>query len=87
MDVAARSGASRPSVWVWQQRFAEEGVAGLLRDKTRKPGKAPLPPVTIAKILALPCGDPPESRNPLDGSHGSQSRRRQSERRSAYLGG
>jgi transposase len=61
MDVAARSGASRPSVWRWQQRFAEEGVAGLLRDKTRKPGKAPLPPVTIAKILALPCGDPPKA--------------------------
>ena len=61
MDVAARSGASRPSVWRWQQRFAEEGVAGLLRDKTRKPGKAPLPSATIAKILALPCGEPPKA--------------------------
>ncbi len=61
LDVAARSGASRPSVWRWQQRFAEEGVAGLLRDKTRKPGKAPLPPATIAKVLALPCGDPPKA--------------------------
>jgi hypothetical protein len=37
LDVAARSGASRPSVWRWQQRFAEEGMAGLLRDKTRLP--------------------------------------------------
>jgi transposase len=61
MDVAARSGASRPSVWRWQQRFAEEGVAGLLRDKTRKPGKAPLPPATIAKVLALPCGEAPKA--------------------------
>ncbi len=61
MDVAARSGASRPSVWRWQQRFAQEGVAGLLRDKTRKPGKAPLPPATIAKVLALPCGEPPKA--------------------------
>ena len=59
--VAARSGTSRPSVWRWQQRFAEEGVDGLLRDKTRKPGKAPLPPPTIAKILALPCGKPPKA--------------------------
>ena len=28
-----------------QARFMAEAVAGLLRDKTRKPGKAPLPPV------------------------------------------
>jgi hypothetical protein len=26
----------------WQQRFAEAGVEGLLRDRTRKPGKAPI---------------------------------------------
>jgi transposase len=61
LDVAARSGASRPSVWRWQQRFAEEGVAGLLRDRTRKPGKAPLPPAIIARVLALPCGKPPKA--------------------------
>jgi transposase len=59
--VAARSGISRPSVWRWQQRFAEEGVDGLLRDKTRKPGKAPLPAATVAKILALPCREPPKA--------------------------
>jgi transposase len=61
LEVAARSGASRPSVWRWQQRFAEAGVPGLLRDKTRKPGKAPLPPATVAKVLALPCGKPPKA--------------------------
>jgi transposase len=61
LEVAARCGASRPSVWRWQQRFAEEGVDGLLRDKTRKPGKAPLPPATIARVLALPCGEPPKA--------------------------
>jgi transposase len=42
LDVAAVCDASRASVWRWQQRFAEEGVDGLLRDKTRKPGKMPL---------------------------------------------
>jgi len=30
-------------VWRWQRRFAEEGIDGLLRDKTRKPGKVPIP--------------------------------------------
>jgi transposase len=59
LSVARQTGASRPAVWRWQQRFAEEGVDGLLRDKTRKPGKPPLPAATVAKILALPCGEPP----------------------------
>ena len=39
LAVARRAGTSRPAVWRWQQRFAEAGVDGLLRDKTRKPGK------------------------------------------------
>ena len=37
-DVARQAGVSRPAVWRWQQRFAEDGVEGLLRDKTRPPG-------------------------------------------------
>ncbi len=60
LDIAERTGASRPSVWRWQRRFAEEGVEGLLRDKTRQPGRAPLSPRIIAKILALPCGPAPK---------------------------
>src|SRR5512132_3111165 len=59
LAVARRAGVSRPSVWRWQQRFAEAGVDGLLRDKTRKPGKAPLSAETVAKVLALPCAEPP----------------------------
>jgi len=35
LAVAGEAGVSRPSVWRWQQRFAEAGVDGLLRDKTR----------------------------------------------------
>jgi transposase len=57
--VAARLGVSRPMVWRWQQRFAEEGVDGLLRDKTREPGKAPLAAETVARVVALTCGEPP----------------------------
>lgn len=58
-EVARLAEASRPAVWRWQLRFAEEGVDGLLRDKTRPPGKQPLAPATVAKILALPCTEPP----------------------------
>ena len=38
-------------VWRWQQRFAEEGVDELLRDTTRKPGKAPIPAETVVFSL------------------------------------
>jgi hypothetical protein len=34
--VQQQVGISRPMVWRWQQRFAEEGVDGLLRDKMRR---------------------------------------------------
>jgi transposase len=59
LDVARRSGVSRPAVWRWQQRYAEHGIDGLLRDKTRKPGRPPLPLETVAKVLALPCSEAP----------------------------
>ena len=52
-QVAYRIGVSRPTVWRWQQRFAESGVDGLLRDKTRKPGKAPIAAETTARVVAL----------------------------------
>lgn len=54
--VAERVGVSRPMVWRWQQRFAEAGVDGLLRDKTRRPGKPPIVAETVARVVALTCG-------------------------------
>src|SRR4051812_41152927 len=57
--VARRAGVGRAAVWRWQRRYAEEGVDGLLRDKTRKPGTAPVPMTTVAKGLALTCAEPP----------------------------
>jgi len=57
--VAAQLGLSRPMVWRWQQRFAEEGADGLLRDKTRKPGKPPIPAEAVARVVAMTCAAPP----------------------------
>ena len=37
LEVARRAGVSRPAVWRWQQRFAEEGVAGLLHNNNCLP--------------------------------------------------
>ena len=59
LDVARRAGVSRPAVWRWQLRYAEAGAEALLRDKTRPPGKAPVPLSTVARIVALTCAEPP----------------------------
>ena len=59
-QIAAQLGVNRPMVWRWQQRFAEEGVDGLLRDKTRKPGKPPIPAETVERVVVLTCGKPPD---------------------------
>jgi hypothetical protein len=60
--VAAHAGVSRPTVWRWQQRYAEAGVEGLLRDRTRKPGKAPIAGETAARLVALTCTPPSPDR-------------------------
>ncbi len=58
-EIARRAGVSRPAVWRWQPRFAEEGVDGLLRDLTRPPGKPPLSAATVRRVVALVCSEPP----------------------------
>ncbi len=59
LEVAREAGVSRPAVWRWQRRFGEEGVEGLLHDKTRPPGTPPHPARTVAEVLALTCSEPP----------------------------
>src|SRR5580693_9304596 len=83
-QVAQRIAVSRPTVWRWQQRFAESGIEGLLRDKTRKPGKAPIAAETTAQVVALTCTKPssgshswppsPSSRNACAASAFARSR-------------
>ncbi len=45
-------------MWRWQARYAQAGVDGLLRDKTRSPGRAPVPTAAVPKVLALTCSEP-----------------------------
>src|SRR5271155_6228055 len=59
LEVARRVSISRPAVWRWQRRYAEAGVDGLLHDKTRPAGTAPLPRTTVAKVLAPTSAEPP----------------------------
>ena len=58
-EIMRRSGTSKPTVWHWQERFMAEGVAGLLRDKTRKPGTLPLPAATVERVVKLTQQPPP----------------------------
>jgi len=48
--VMRRTGKSKPCVWRWQERYTDEGVPGLLRDKTRPSRIAPL---SAEKKLAI----------------------------------
>jgi transposase len=58
-EIMRRSGKAKPVVWTWQARFMAEGVEGLLRDKTRKPGKPPLSTATVQRVVDLALGPPP----------------------------
>ena len=55
-EIMRRSGKSKPVVWRWQARFMAEGVEGLTRDKTRRPGKQPLPTGTVQRVVDLASG-------------------------------
>jgi hypothetical protein len=39
--------------------FMAEGVEGLTRDKTREPGKKPVPAATVQNVVGLALGPPP----------------------------
>jgi transposase len=49
-EIMRRTGKSKPCVWRWQERFVEEGVDGLMRDKTR-PSR--IPPLSEEVKLAV----------------------------------
>lgn len=60
LEIARQVGVSRPMVWRWQQRFAEEGLNGLLHDKTRPPGTAPVPQDEVRAVVERTLtGEPP----------------------------
>jgi transposase len=57
--IMQRTGKSKPCVWRWQERYIEEGVEGLLRDKSRPPGKKPLSAAIKRKVLAKTASQTP----------------------------
>ena len=59
MEIIRRTGQSKPTVWRWQKRFMEAGVEGLLRDKTRPPGKAPLAAAVVNQVVTKTATEKP----------------------------
>ena len=60
LEVARQAGVSRPMVWRWQQRFAEDGLDSLLRDKTRPPGTPATSQEDVQAVLERTLtGEPP----------------------------
>jgi transposase len=51
LAIMRRTGKSKPCVWRWQERYMEDGIEGLKRDKTRPSRKPPLSPETKVAVL------------------------------------
>jgi transposase len=66
--IMRETGKSKTCVWRWQERFAAEGVDGLLRDKTR-PSRIPkLDPSLAERVVALTMEAPPHEATHWTGS-------------------
>lgn len=61
------TGKSKPCVWRWQERYIEEGVDGLLRDKTRPSRIPPLSEATRLAVIAKTANE-----TPSDATHWSR---------------
>ena len=59
MAIMRATAKSKTAVWRWQERFCEEGVDGLLRDKTRPSRVKPFGPEVAERIVALTLAEPP----------------------------
>ncbi len=50
---------TKNTVWRWRDRFHEQGVDGLLHDKTRPPRIPPIEANRVQKVIDLTLGQPP----------------------------
>ena len=59
VEIMRRTGMSKPTVWRWQERYLDEGVPGLKRDKTRPSRVPPLPREIRLKVIAKTVQETP----------------------------
>jgi transposase len=58
-EIMRRTGKSKPCVWRWQERYLEEGIDGLRRDKTRPSRVAPLKQDVKLAVLKMTASETP----------------------------
>jgi transposase len=58
-EIMRRTGKAKTVIWRWQERFGNEGVAGLWRDKTRPSRIPPLDAKIAERVVALTLDGPP----------------------------
>jgi transposase len=58
-EIMRRTATSKTAVWRWQERYMTDGVAGLLRDKTRPSRIPPLEAAVEARVVSRTLDDPP----------------------------
>ncbi len=51
VEIMRRAKTSKPTVWRWQARYLDDGVAGLRGDKTRPSRVPPLPRETRLRVI------------------------------------
>jgi Winged helix-turn helix len=66
VEIMRTAGVSKTAVWRWRERFMQEGVDGLLRDKTRPSRIPPLGPEVADRVVSLTLQHP-TGEDPLDG--------------------
>jgi transposase len=58
-EIMRATGKAKTVIWRWQERFPDEGAAGLWRDKTRPSRIPPLSPEVTERVVALTLAGPP----------------------------
>ena len=59
LAIMRQVGCAKATVWRWQDRFMAEGVDGLLHDRSRPPGRLPLPKAVVERVVKRTLGEPP----------------------------
>src|SRR5258706_6002192 len=67
-EIMQATGKAKTVIWRWQERFRDEGAAGLWRDKTRRSRIPPLSPEVAKRMAALTLAGPPPAASHWSGS-------------------
>src|SRR5450432_1113656 len=67
-EIMQATGKAKTVIWRWQERFRDEGTAGLWRDKTRPSRIPPLSAEVAKRVVALTLAGPPPAASHWTGS-------------------